>query len=170
MKPCNAHFKSASRAATILGILLTCLMQTPANAQAPGIVAKPVHRASLGGDETKEVVMLAVEFAPGATTGRHTHLGDEMTLVQQGTLELSGEGRETRRVTAGDVYHNPGGLVHEARNVGDGAARVTITFVLDKGKPVTLPTAIEQGWQFVTPKACARLFSCGKPCPVETWV
>ena len=63
--------------------------------------------------------------------------GDEYTYVLQGTLELSAEGRETRRASAGDVVHNPRGLVHEARNVGDLPARVVVTFVIDKGKPIT---------------------------------
>ena len=85
--------------------------------------------------------MVSVEFAPGSTTGRHTHPGDEYTVVLQGILELSAEGRETRRVSAGDVYHNPRGLVHEARNVGDTPARVAITFVVDKGGPITQPVA-----------------------------
>ena len=81
--------------------------------------------------------MVSVEFAPGGTTGRHTHPGDEYTFVLQGTLELSAEGRETRRASAGDVVHNPRGLVHEARNVGDSPARLVVTFVIDKGNPIT---------------------------------
>nr|AIA16145.1 Cupin domain protein [uncultured bacterium] len=116
--------------------ILTC---TSAIAQAPGVVAKPLLRTTLSGDDTKESVMLAVEFAPGAGTGRHTHPGDEYTTVLEGTLELRADGREVRRVNAGDVYHNPRGLIHEARNVGDKPARVAITFVVDKGKPVTQP-------------------------------
>ena len=77
--------------------------------------------------------------APGATTGRHTHPGDEYTLVLEGTLELRLEGREPRRVNAGDAYHNPKGVIHETRNVGDGPARASATFVIDKGKPISLP-------------------------------
>ena len=125
----------------VVGVVLTGFLSASAYAQAPGITAKPLLRTTLSGDDTKEAVMLAVEFAPGSTTGRHTHPGDEYTAVLQGTLELSAEGRETRRVSAGDVYHNPRGLIHEARNVGDTPTRVTITFVVDKGKPVTQPVA-----------------------------
>ena len=84
---------------------------------------------------------MAAEFAPGGTTGVHTHPGDEYTVVLQGTLELTAEGRETRRVSAGDVYHNPRGLIHQARNVGETPARVAITFIIDKGQPITQPIA-----------------------------
>jgi quercetin dioxygenase-like cupin family protein len=115
------------------------LVPATAIAQAPGITAKPLLRTTLSGDDTKESVMLAVEFAPGAGTGRHTHPGDEYTTVLEGTLELRADGREVRKVSAGDVYHNPRGLIHEARNVGDKPARVAITFVVDKGKPITQP-------------------------------
>jgi quercetin dioxygenase-like cupin family protein len=94
---------------------------------------------ALTGDDTKEVVIVIAEFAPGATTGRHTHPGDEYTLVLEGTLELRLEGREPRRVSAGDAYHNPKGVIHETRNVGEGPARASATFVIDKGKPISLP-------------------------------
>ena len=134
-------FCVASLVSIVFGIFLAGFVSTNAGAQAPGLTAKPLLRTTLSGDETKESVMLSVEFAPGSTTGRHTHPGDEYTVVLQGTLELSAEGRDTRRVQAGDVYHNPRGLVHEARNVGDTPARVAITFVVDKGKPITQPVA-----------------------------
>jgi len=124
-----------------VGIVLGGLVASDSSAQAPGLAIRPLLRTTQSGDDTKESVMVSAEFAPGSTTGRHTHPGDEYTFVLQGTLELIAEGRETRRVSAGEVYHNPRGLVHEARNVGDTPARVAITFVIDKGKPITQPVA-----------------------------
>ena len=120
-----------------LVVFLTCLTSLTVNAQATGMSAKPVLRTTLSGDESREAIMLTVEFAPGGTTGVHIHNGDEYTFVLQGTLELTAEGRETRRVTAGDAYHNPRGLVHQAKNVGDTPAIVKITFIIEKGKPIT---------------------------------
>lgn len=137
----RSRFSIPSSVAIIFGMSLACLVSTTAVAQASGMTAKPLLRTALSGDDTKESIMLAVEFAPGGTTGRHAHPGDEYTVVVQGTLELTAEGRETRRVTAGDVYHNPRGLIHQATNVGDTPARVSITFVVDKGKPITQPVA-----------------------------
>ena len=122
-----------------LAIVLGAIVSLDASAQVPGLTIKPLLRTTLSGDDTKESVMVLAEFAPGSGTGRHTHPGDEYTFVLQGTLEISGEGREPRRVTVGDVYHNPRGLIHEARNVGDIPARVAVTFVIDKGKPITQP-------------------------------
>lgn len=133
------RFCSASVASVALGIALAGVVSANAYAQAPGLTAKPLLRTTLSGDDTKESVMVSVEFAPGSTTGRHTHPGDEYAIVLQGTIEVSAEGGETRRVSVGDAYHNPRGVVHEGRNVGDTPARVAITFVVDKGKPITQP-------------------------------
>ena len=99
----------------------------------------PLLKAPVSGADHKQAVIVSGQMPPGGTTGRHTHPGDEYTVVLEGTLELHAEGRAPRRVSAGEAYHNPRGLVHEARNVGDGPARVSITFVVDKGKPVTQP-------------------------------
>lgn len=110
-----------------------------ASAQTPGISSKPLLRSSVSGDEGKESIILAIEIAPGASTGRHTHPGDEYATVLEGTLELRLEGQEPRRVTTGQSYHNPRGVIHETRNVGDGTARTVATFIVDKGKPRTVP-------------------------------
>jgi quercetin dioxygenase-like cupin family protein len=105
-------------------------------AQIVWLSAKPLLRTSLSDDTSKDTVMLAVEIAAGGTTGRHFHHGDEYAFVLQGTLELVAEGRETRRVTVGDAFHNPRGLIHEAKNAGDTPVRLHIVFVVDKGKPI----------------------------------
>lgn len=120
---------------------LTALMTPIVHAQATGVSSDPLLRTSLSDDTTKESIMLAVEFATGGTTGRHVHHGDEYATVLQGALELHAEGRETRKVSVGEAFHNPRGLVHEARNVGDTPARLHITFIVDKGKPIIEPVA-----------------------------
>lgn len=122
----------------ILPIVLA-LTAGAAWAQAPGVAGKPLMRAALSGDDTKDTLMLSIEFAPGATTGRHTHPGDEYAVVLEGTLELRLEGQPAKRVSAGQAYHNPRGVVHETVNVGQGIARTVATFVLEKGKPTTTP-------------------------------
>jgi quercetin dioxygenase-like cupin family protein len=137
MKDVSRNFTKAFAVLTFVSIMSSA--SSIVCAQSIGVSSKPLARTTLSGDDTKEAIMLVVEFAPGGGTGRHTHPGDEYTFVLQGTLEISGEGRETRRVSAGDVYHNPSGLIHEARNVGDSTARVNITFILDKGKPISTP-------------------------------
>jgi quercetin dioxygenase-like cupin family protein len=123
----------------LLAVFVWIVPCATATAQAPGVTAKPLLSTSLSGDEGKVTVLLMVEFAAGAALGRHTHPGDEYATLLEGVLELRADGQEPRRVVAGQAYHNPRGLVHEARNVGDGVARVLATFVVDRGRPVTVP-------------------------------
>ncbi|WP_427915616.1 cupin domain-containing protein [Ramlibacter sp. MMS24-I3-19] len=108
-------------------------------AQATGVTARPLLRTTVSGDESKESVIAAIEFAPGATTGLHTHPGDEYAVVTEGALELRPQGQPVRRVSAGQAYHNARGLVHETVNVGTTPAKTVATFVLDRGKPLTEP-------------------------------
>ncbi|NOT53516.1 MAG: cupin domain-containing protein [Deltaproteobacteria bacterium] len=124
---------------TIAGLLFVARGAIAVHAQAQGFAGNPLLRTALSGDETKEAVIGTAEFAPGGTTGRHTHPGDEYGVVLQGTLEFRLDGREPRRASAGEAFHNPRGVVHETRNVGEGTARVASTFILDKDKPLMQP-------------------------------
>lgn len=109
------------------------------------VAAKPTieirQRAPLTGDESKEVIVGFATFSPGATTGRHTHPGDEYATVLEGTLEIVVDNQPRRRVTAGESYHNARNVVHETRNAGKEEARVISTFVIDKGQPISIPVS-----------------------------
>ena len=120
-------------------LALAALIAPAAHTQPQGLTPKPLLRTTLSGDDTKEVVIATVEFAPGGTTNRHTHPGDEYAVVLEGTLELRVEGQEPRRVSAGEAYHMVKGVIHETRNVGDGPARIASTLVFEKGKPMYQP-------------------------------
>ncbi len=108
-------------------------------AQPPAFVVTPLLRTDLDGDPRREVVLVRGEFAARASTGRHTHPGEEYAYVIEGTVEVRADGREPKRVTAGESYHNPRGVVHETRNVGDRTARVASTFIVDKGRAIVEP-------------------------------
>ena len=119
--------------------LMVAMTVAIAIAQPPAFVVTPLSRTDLSGDPGREVVLVRGEFVPGASTGRHTHPGDEYAYVIEGTLEVRADGLEPKRVTAGESYHNPRGVVHETRNIGDGTARVASTFIVDKGRPIVEP-------------------------------
>jgi quercetin dioxygenase-like cupin family protein len=122
-----------------LCIVVMDFVSADANAQTVRHTSKILLKAPLGEDATKEVSMVSVEFPPGYAMPRHTHPGDEFAVVIQGTFELSVEGGETRRLFTGDAFHTPRGLAHVNRNLGDTPGRIVITFVTDKGKPLTTP-------------------------------
>jgi quercetin dioxygenase-like cupin family protein len=79
------------------------------------------------------------DFQPGAASGKHTHPGEEIGYLLEGTLELTIEGKAPMRLKAGDAIFTPANTVHEARNVGTTTARVLVTYVLEAGKPIATP-------------------------------
>jgi quercetin dioxygenase-like cupin family protein len=117
----------------------TLLLATVPHAQTSGFAAKPLLQSTVEGDDKKETVMLAITIDPGGSSGRHTHPGDCYGTVFDGTVELRVEGREPRRVSVGEAWHNPRGAIHELRNVGNTPVRVVNTLVVDKGTPRMKP-------------------------------
>jgi quercetin dioxygenase-like cupin family protein len=84
----------------------------------------------------REAVQVRAEFPPGAVAGRHTHPGEELIYVIDGTLVLEVEGRGPVTLKAGDVASVPAATVHDGRNIGTGTARVLTTYIVEKGKPL----------------------------------
>jgi quercetin dioxygenase-like cupin family protein len=84
----------------------------------------------------REVVQVRVDLGPGAPFVKHTHPGEEIIYVLEGSLEYQVEGQPPRTVTAGDVLFVPAGAVHAVRNVGSGNAAELATYVVEKGKPI----------------------------------
>jgi quercetin dioxygenase-like cupin family protein len=92
--------------------------------------------APISGDETRQASVAWLEFAPGGTNARHTHPGDCYATVIEGSIELRIDGQPARVYKAGEAYNVARGLVHEMQNVGQAPARMVVTFIVDKGKPV----------------------------------
>jgi quercetin dioxygenase-like cupin family protein len=132
-------FRSIGLAVGSSSLFFAILVAVSSHAQMSGFVAKPLLQSTVERDENKEAALLAITIAPGGASGRHTHPGDCYGTVVEGTVELRVEGREPRRVSAGEAWHNPRGAIHELRNVGDIPVRVVNTLVVDKGKPRMQP-------------------------------
>ena len=92
------------------------------------------HDLSVAG---REVLQARVDFEPGAYFPRHRHPGEEVIYVLAGTIEYEIDGKLVT-VKAGDVLFVPDGVVHAARNVGTDRAAELATYVLEKGKPLTV--------------------------------
>jgi quercetin dioxygenase-like cupin family protein len=68
----------------------------------------------------------------------HTHPGEEIIYVIEGTLEYEIGGKVTR-VKAGDVLFVPARTAHTTKNIGSGNAAELATYVVEKGKPLLTP-------------------------------
>src|SRR5215467_15886953 len=107
-------------------------------AQAPGLKRTELqdHDLSIPG---KHVVQARVEFEPGAGVGRHTHPGEEISVVLEGQLLLEVDGQPARTIKAGEAFMVPANTIHAGKNNGSGKGVVLATYVVDKGKPVATP-------------------------------
>jgi quercetin dioxygenase-like cupin family protein len=119
--------------------LVVMPLMVSSHAQMSGFASKQLLQSTVEGAENKETVLLAITIAPGGSSGRHTHPGDCYGTVVEGSVEVRVEGREPRRASTGEAWHNPRGTIHELRNVGDAPARVVNTLMVDKGKPRMQP-------------------------------
>jgi quercetin dioxygenase-like cupin family protein len=118
-------------AALIVGIVLA---PHGARAQQPGIKRTDLQRHDLG-VPGREAVQVRVDLAPGAAFGKHTHPGEEIIYVLEGSLEYQIEGKPPITLKAGDVLFIPAGTIHAARNVGSGTGSELATYIFEKGKP-----------------------------------
>jgi quercetin dioxygenase-like cupin family protein len=84
----------------------------------------------------REVVEVRVDVDPGHGVPRHTHPGDEVLYVVEGTLEYLPDGKTPVVLKAGQSVFIPAGTVHAARNPGTGAGAGIATYFVDKSKPL----------------------------------
>ena len=110
----------------------------PLNAQQPGFTRTLLQDQDLSA-QGRHAVVARAEFVPGGAAGRHTHPGEELGYIIEGTLELTVDGKPPVTLKAGDVFFVPAGIVHDGRNTGSGPAKVLATYVVEKGKPVASP-------------------------------
>jgi quercetin dioxygenase-like cupin family protein len=83
----------------------------------------------------REVIQVRVDFDPGYVAPMHTHPGEEIIYVIEGTLEYEIGGKKSK-VKAGDVLFVPAGIPHTATNIGTGNGAELATYVVEKGKPL----------------------------------
>jgi quercetin dioxygenase-like cupin family protein len=84
----------------------------------------------------REVLQVRVDFDPGAVAARHSHPGEEIVHVLEGSLEYEVEGKPPVTLKAGDVLFIPAGAAHRVKNVGRGNGSELATYIVEKGKPL----------------------------------
>jgi quercetin dioxygenase-like cupin family protein len=133
-----------STAAISFVFLFTPQISQSQAASAPAFTSKPIQSAPVSGDENKQIILMAVTIQPGASVPPHTHPGDCVGALVEGAVDLIVQGKESRRLSAGDSYTNPKGTIHWFRNVGDTQARLLNTIVVTKGEPPVQPASAPQ--------------------------
>lgn len=108
-----------------------------ARAQQPGVTRTNLQRHDLSAPG-REVVQVRVDLAAGVAFGKHTHPGEEIVYVIEGSLEYEVEGRPPVTLKAGEVLFIPAGAVHAAKNVGSVNGAELATYIVEKGKPLVV--------------------------------
>ena len=90
------------------------------------------HDLSMPG---REVVQVRVDLEPGFAFPSHTHPGEEIIYVIEGTWQYEIGGKPVT-AKAGDVLFVPAGTVHSAKNAGTVNAAELATYLVEKGQPL----------------------------------
>jgi quercetin dioxygenase-like cupin family protein len=103
--------------------------------QAPGLWRTDLQRHDLS-VAGREVIQSRVDIGPEAPLVKHTHPGEEIIYILEGSLEYQIEGQPPKTFNAGDALTVPAGVIHAVRNVGSGNGAELATYVVEKGKPL----------------------------------
>lgn len=95
----------------------------------------PLQQADLSA-AGRQLVQVRVDFDPGYTSPWHTHPGEEIIDVIEGSIEYQVQGQPTKTYKAGEVLIVPYGTPHSAKNVGTTNAAELATYIVEKGKPL----------------------------------
>ena len=127
--------KNLSIAAMAMLVAGTILAPSGARAQQNGVTRTDLQRHDLSAPG-REAIQVRVDLAPGVAFGKHTHPGEEVIYVLEGTLEYQIEDKPPVTLKAGDVLFIPAGTVHSARNPGSVTGSELATYIVEKGKPL----------------------------------
>ena len=123
-----------------VGILLGALGDRFLSAQQQSIKRTELLKTAIEGMDGKEGVMYVAELAPGATAGKHFHPGPEFAYILDGTLTLEPEGQAPKTFKAGEAFHNPAKIVHDAKNMSTtGPTKVLVFMLSEKVNPSQRP-------------------------------
>ena len=125
---------TASLVVTPLFVVAGSVALHVVQAQQAGATRTELQRHDLG-MSGREVIQVRVDLEPGHAFPGHTHPGEEIIYVIEGTWEYEIGGKSVT-AKAGDVLFVPAGTIHSAKNAGTDNAAELATYVVEKGKPL----------------------------------
>lgn len=117
--------------------LFTTLISGTAYAQQAGVKRTDLQRHDIEaiGYET---IQARIDLEPGTAVGMHSHPGEEVIYVLEGTFEYQLEGEKPIILKAGEVLFVPAGKNHSAKNIGHVKASELATYIVKKNKPLLI--------------------------------
>ena len=141
MRP-NVLLLSALTGIAAIGIVSTTQAQdktapAPITQGAANIKRTPVQKFDIAGTNLETVIAIA-EIVPNVDIGRHTHPGIESAYLLEGDILMKITGQPDRAVKPGDSWQVSAGVIHDGKTGAKGA-KVIVTYVVEKGKPLASP-------------------------------
>jgi quercetin dioxygenase-like cupin family protein len=105
---------------------------------AQNATVRPLLTKALSDDQSKELAMLTVEYAPGGSTPVHTHHAQALVYVIEGSIQMQVRGGTSVTLSPGQTWYEGPNDVHVvSRNASSSApARYLVFMVKDKGAPI----------------------------------
>ena len=90
----------------------------------------------------REIVQVRTEIPAGVASGWHTHPGEEVGYIVEGTVQMEVRGRPPVVLHAGDGFCIPPGTPHNASDLGPGTGVMLSTYLVDVGRPLSSVAAV----------------------------
>jgi quercetin dioxygenase-like cupin family protein len=121
--------------ATIFALSISCASAQ----QRQGIKSVQLMTKPVTGVPDKEMLILAIDLAPGGASGIHTHPGDEAGTVIEGTLMVKVGDEDYKPVAMGQTFSAPPNTPMGIMNTSDKPTKVIGVLIVEKGKPYSTP-------------------------------
>ena len=79
-----------------------------------------------------------MEIAPGGETGWHQHPVPSFGLLLEGTLEVTLQDGQIKRLNPGDALAEVVNTTHNGRNVGAVPVKIVVFYAGTPGQPLTI--------------------------------
>jgi quercetin dioxygenase-like cupin family protein len=120
----------------ICSLFLVSGSVTAREAKVTSLMSQPV-----AGNPDKELLMIAVEYPPGAIDQVHRHNAQTLVYVLEGSIIMGVNGEKPVTLTTGQTfYEGPNDIHTVCRNASKKSpARFLVFFLKDKDAPVLIP-------------------------------
>ena len=131
--------KQVTMTTKLVALVLLCLMTGTAFAQDAKVV--PLTSKDLSQNPGKEVLMIAVEYAPGGSDPIHRHNAQAFVYVLEGSIVMQVKGGEQVTLTPGQTFYEGPDDVHVVgRNASPTKpAKFVVFMIKNKDAPVLVP-------------------------------
>ncbi len=122
-----------------VALALLCLMSGTAMAQESKVTS--LMSKALAENPSKEVLMIAVEHAPGGSNAIHRHNAQAFVYVLEGSVVMQLKGAQQVTLTPGQTFYEGPDDVHVVdRNASSTQpAKFLVVLIKDKGAPAVVP-------------------------------